>query len=93
MIANNSRIEAASNVYMTNLPQTKMKNRPIEATKTDRLVLSSQGRDFASFLGKLREMKPVRMEKVDYYREQVRSGTYQVDAQQLAKQILDASIY
>ncbi len=93
MVGNNGRIEAVSSIYVATMPQGKARTNQTQARGRDEFVLSNQGRDFASYLGKLRQMPAVRQEKVDFCRKQIENGTYQVDAQKLAKQIIDNFIF
>ncbi len=58
------------------------------ATKTDTVVISDAAKRIQETRAKLDEVPDVREEKVAELRNQIQSGTYQVDAQKTAEKLL-----
>ena len=59
-----------------------------KAAQQDEVVISEAGQSFSDMLQKLRSGDEVRQEKVDAYTQAIESGTYHVDAKDIAAKML-----
>ncbi len=89
----NNRIDSISSLYVQNVQYISQKTVKQEVKNpNDKLVLSAQGREFAVYLNKLKNMPSVRMDVVKKYQNLIANGQYKVDSEKLATDILDRSI-
>ena len=63
-----------------------------KAAQQDEVVISEAGQSFSDMLQKLRSGDEVRQEKVDAYTQVIESGTYHVDAKDIAAKMLGLMI-
>lgn len=66
-------------------PEAAYKNSHMQP---DEVILSNRGADIANTLKQIREASDVRQEKVDELKKQVESGTYYVNAYDIAANIV-----
>ena len=92
MIINNN-IQAVSSLYGTSQATSayRARNKAVESAR-DEVEISEAGQNFSEMLQKLREEPEVRQDKVDYYREAIANGTYQVSSENIAAAMLGQRI-
>ncbi|WP_074348853.1 flagellar biosynthesis anti-sigma factor FlgM [Proteiniborus sp. DW1] len=61
-----------------------------KASKNDELSLSDVARDYQFALNAIKNVPDIRKEKVDAIKEQIRTGTYVVDAGNIAEKMLES---
>lgn len=81
---------------LDNIFQVYNKNSGIKKVKsdnrgkdTDELKISEKAIEFQYALQKLKDVEDIRMDKVEYIKEQVQSGSYHVDGKKIAEKILE----
>ncbi len=79
--------------YVSQVHQKKQADQAADqakesATKTDTVVISEAAKRIQETRAKLDEVPDVREDKVAELRNQIQSGTYQVDAQKTAEKLL-----
>ncbi len=89
MIISN-HIQAAAGLYAGQQQNASVKNvKRTEATKAGEFVMSSEAKSFSQTLAQLRGgMDDARADRVEALRQQFANGTYNVDAQTLAGDML-----
>ena len=85
-----THIQAAAGLYAGQQKSAPVRNvKRAEAPKASEFVMSSEAKSFSQTLLQLRgEMDDARMDRVEALREQLANGTYSVDAQTLAADML-----
>ncbi|MBQ8697750.1 MAG: flagellar biosynthesis anti-sigma factor FlgM [Schwartzia sp.] len=85
-----SHIQAAAGLYAGQQQSAPVRNvKRAEAPKATDFVMSSEAKSFSQTLLQLRgEADDARMDRVEALREQFAKGTYHVDAQTLAADML-----
>ncbi len=58
----------------------------------DRLELSAEAREIGALVDKTRALPEIRQERVDAVRRSLADGTYDVDARQLARAVLEFEV-
>ena len=83
-------IQAATGLFANRKQTASVKNvKKAEEPKASEFVMSSEAKSFSQTLLQLRgEMDDARMDRVEALREQLANGTYSVDAQTLAADML-----
>ncbi|WP_333656983.1 flagellar biosynthesis anti-sigma factor FlgM [Tissierella praeacuta] len=81
---------------LDNIFQVYNKNSGIKKVKsdnrgkdTDELKISEKAIEFQYALQKLKDVEDIRVDKVEYIKEQVQSGSYHVDGKKIAEKILE----
>lgn len=89
MIISN-HIQAAAGLYAGQQQSASVRNvKRAEASKATEFVMSSEAKSFSQTLLQLRgDMDGARMDRVEALREKIANGTYNVDAQTLAADML-----
>lgn len=59
-----------------------------EARKQDQIELSSRGQELGQVLNQIRQMPDVRTDRLAQLKEQIARGTYRVDSQTLAQDLM-----
>ena len=91
-IENNS-VNKILNIY-ANQSNVSKTTKTDKTKKTDQLNISSTGRDFQIAMDEIKNQPEVRTEKVDELRNQIKAGTYNVDAKSIAEKMLsDANAF
>lgn len=92
MIINNN-IQAVSSLYGTSQATSayRARSKAVESAR-DEVEISEAGQNFSEMLQKLREEPEVRQDKVDYYRNAIANGTYQVSSENIAASMLGQRI-
>lgn len=89
MIINNT-IQAVTGAYASstssNVKAKAKSNETVNAK--DEIVLSSEAQNFSATLQQLKGRNDVRQDKVDYYAQQIQSGNYTVEANDIADKML-----
>lgn len=77
-------------VYSEQTRSTKLANQSTksEAKKQDQVELSSRGQELGQILGQIRQMPDVRTDRLAQLKDQIAQGTYRVDSQTLAQDLL-----
>lgn len=86
------RINKPDNVFQVyNKNSGVKKGKPDRVTKdTDQLKISEKGIDFQHALQKIKDVEDIRMEKVENIKEQIKSGTYEVDGKKIAEKMMES---
>ena len=87
----NNTIQAVAGAYSTTASSTAAKAKAKESTAVsakDEIVLSNEARSFSATLQQLKGRNDVRQDKVDYYAQQIQSGNYTVEANDIADKML-----
>ncbi len=83
-----------NNVHKTmKLYKKQMDAKDIKKTnlisKSDKINISSKGKDFQVAMNALKKVPDVRQEKVDEIKNQIKSGTYNVDSGKIVEKIFE----
>ena len=70
-------------------PRVGKKPDPVQPAQADRVDLSPEARQVASFVEAAKGFPEVRVEKVEKMREAIQQGTYSVDPRAVARAILE----
>ena len=91
MIINNN-MQSILKTYGENksVKTVKSENKATNIGKQDEVVLSSQAQSFSQVLQKAKDMSDVRVDKVKSLSAKVDSGTYAIDARNIAEKMLSA---
>ena len=83
-------IQAATGLFANQQKPASVKNvKRAEEPKATEFVMSSEAKSFSQTLAKLRgEADTARMDRVEALRQQLANGTYRVDSQTLAADML-----
>lgn len=82
------RIGAIHQIYTK---QSSTPTKKINKTdKRDEVSLSENAKEFQNIYQKLKNVPDVREEKVDRIKEQLRTGTYNVNSEEVAEKILSS---
>ncbi len=81
-------------------PSSKFRNKrsaPANASGTgsaeDRVLLSPMARDIQSAMNQFQELDDVRNDKVTQIKQQIADGSYQIDAEKIARNIVNESLF
>ncbi len=91
MIVNNSIQYGVTGVYASQQASAKKTSEGATAavTSKDEIVLSRQAQSFSTSLKELQDTSSdIRSDKVTFYENQIAAGTYNIDVQALAEQML-----
>lgn len=89
----NSSIQSVTSLYGAARPAGSYRaHGATQPDVRDAVEISETGQNFSEMLRKLRETSDVRPEKVEYYRDAIASGTYQVPAENIAAAMLGQRI-
>lgn len=82
---------------MDNVFQVYNKNLGVKNIKTnksgkssDELKISENAMDFQFAINKVKEVEDIRVEKVEKIKEQIKSGTYEIDGKKIAEKIYNS---
>ncbi len=83
------RIDKLASIYETYNKQTVSKYKSTQKVdKKDEVALSSTAKDFQSVYKALANVPDIRQDKVDTLKQQIASGSYNVEAKEVAEIIL-----
>ena len=83
------RIDAMSRVYDAYKVQGNVSSKKIEQSKSkDEVTFSSEAKDFATVTKLLSQVPDVRVDRVEALKTQMSSGTYSIDAEEVAEKII-----
>jgi negative regulator of flagellin synthesis FlgM len=82
---------------MDNVFQVYNKNLGVKNIKTnksgkssDELKISENAMDFQFAINKVKDVEDIRVEKVEKIKEQIKSGTYEIDGKKIAEKIYNS---
>jgi len=85
------RIDQINNIHETYKTQTTSKIQPVSKVgRKDEVALSSVAKDFQAAYKLLSTTPDIREDKVDDIKERIRSGSYTVNAEEVADKILSS---
>lgn len=85
-----NKIQSVASIYGATQPTAVRRTRQESAPEArDEVVISAAGQSFSDMLRELKDTPEVRPEKVDYYTQAIESGSYHVDAHDIAQKMLD----
>lgn len=83
-----TNIRGANNPY-NNLRKNKVKSNDFSSyMKQGSVEISQRGKEFSYAIEKLNSLPEIRKEKVENIKNQIKNGTYRVDAGNIARAIL-----
>lgn len=82
-----NKINNALQIYNNNKGAKKLKEN--NKVKEDKIDISSVAKDAQFAMSKVKDVEEVRTEKVEKIKEQVKAGTYKIDAGKIAEKILE----
>lgn len=89
-VSNNSALQALASLYSNDNVKSVKRTQQAEGTSfKDELVLSQEAQSFSDLLNELKTMDEVRDDKVDSLAQQVKAGTYKLDAAAVAERIMN----
>jgi negative regulator of flagellin synthesis FlgM len=93
MIVSNNKIQQVANVYGSQAKLSKpTKNSTSSAVShPDEVILSASAQEFGTMMSKLQSIPDVRADKVSALNDQVATGSYHVDAYEIAAKMLAGS--
>ena len=71
-----------------NYKKVTKKNSNYGINKNFDIEISQTGKDFATAMEKLKSVEPVRKEKVEHIKNEIKNGTYVVDSVKVARAML-----
>lgn len=85
----NSNIEKAFNVYKKQQVRetTKVSSR---ISRKDEFNISDKAKEYQIAMNALKKVPDIRHEKVDEIRQQIKSGTYDIDSGKIAEKIYES---
>lgn len=89
-IFNNNGIDKIMQAYR----KQEVKSEPSKSNrvnKNDELSLSSTAKDYQFAMNAIRNIPDIRKDKVEAIKEQIRTGTYVIDAGKIAEKILESA--
>ena len=86
----NAQVQAVAGAYQSQgLRKSPAKETQVEAaSKAGEVVLSREAQSFSGMLRELHTMEGVREDKVNYYREAIAAGTYDVAGSNIAASMM-----
>lgn len=85
---NNNNIDKIMQAYRKQ-EVNKGHSKTNKVSKNDELSLSSTARDYQFALNVIKNVPDIRQEKVDAIKEQIRTGTYVINADKIVEKILE----
>lgn len=85
-ITGSPNIQNVLKTYGKNVKKNEEVEKP--GFKSDKVEISSEARDYQVAMQALKDVPEVRSEKVNAIKEQISSGQYKPNAEQIAEQIL-----
>lgn len=83
------RIDAINKIYDSYKVQGNLPSKKTEQTHNkDEVTFSSEAKDFAALTKLLSQVPDVRTDKVESLKNQISSGTYTVQAEEIAEKIV-----
>lgn len=83
------RIDAMSRIYDSYNVQGNLSSKKTEQPKSkDEVTFSSEAKDFAALTKLLSQVPDVRADRVEDIKNQISSGTYSVQAEEIAEKIV-----
>ncbi len=88
MIINNY-VQSITGAYAVNRTEAARRTQQSgEVTEYDRFVPSKEGQDFRAMLQELKDTDEVRINKVEYFENAIKNGTYNVASENVAAAML-----
>lgn len=87
-INNNPNVMKALKLYNNQKTDKTQKSEKV-SQKKDQLELSEKARDFQVAMKAFQKLPDVREDKVNQYKEQIRSGTYKVSGKEVLDKIIE----
>ncbi|WP_352418279.1 flagellar biosynthesis anti-sigma factor FlgM [Proteiniborus sp.] len=84
---NNNNIDKIMQAYRKQ-EVNKVSSKTNKLAKNDELSLSSTAKDYQFAMNAIKNVPDIRKEKVEAIKEQIRTGTYVIDAGKIAEKIL-----
>lgn len=79
---------APINSVYKNYKKVQTKANPYSQNRSFNIEISQTGKDFAIAMEKLKSIEPVRKEKVENIKQEIKKGTYTVDSVKIARAML-----
>lgn len=84
-----SRIDHILGIYKKQ--GVKGANKPRKANEKDSLNISETAKDFQFAMNEIKKLPDIRTEKVDKIKQQIKSGTYEINAEKIAEKIYQSA--
>lgn len=88
MKINNNNIRKMLKTYNTQPKDNKI-NKADRLKKRDKIALSTKGKDYQMAMEAIKNVPDIRQDKVDEIKKKVNSGTYNIDAEEIAEKMIN----
>lgn len=84
------KINKTESIIINNFNKMNTFDKSRHLGKKDKLVISNMAKDFNIAMDKIKKLPDIRKEKVERIKEQVQSGTYNVEGRLIAEKMLES---
>lgn len=84
------KINRTENVFRAYNKNSSTKKAEKTKGKEDKLNISQEAKEYQFAIGKLKDIPDIRTEKVNSIKTQIKSGTYEINANKIAEKMIES---